>query len=340
MKKHREDVLKLRKEQREAALKEQEAERERREKLQDSCPHTKVRSYACNADGLRLVKIFRFVYDFQYERCIPRVQRKTISCRSEIQDPNDLDGDGIDDVTGRPTDYSRWKFDTHYSTPYDHYSSPYDHYDDYANEYSWRDGYMKADDFHGQKQEKVAGKNLQAQKGGRSEKPEAAPEGGAQPEFGDKLTPEEEQELKGLPEGPSGASGDKFAKAENPGRLEGPESLDMPEAPAPRQMSRKQPDMHRRAEMPAPEEAPMAEGGMDSADSFDGPAMKKSPMMSLAAKKKPAAKTSNNTNDQKIETQSKDQIDKLNQHLGSIESKVQEITAKYEELKKSDQEKD
>lgn len=64
MKKHREEVLELRKKQREATLKEQEAERERREKLQESCPHTKVRSYACNADGLRLVKVYRFVYDF------------------------------------------------------------------------------------------------------------------------------------------------------------------------------------------------------------------------------------------------------------------------------------
>lgn len=64
MQKHREEVLELRKKQREAALKEAEAERERREKLQESCPHTKVRSYACNSDGLRLVKIYRFIYDF------------------------------------------------------------------------------------------------------------------------------------------------------------------------------------------------------------------------------------------------------------------------------------
>lgn len=122
MKKHREEVLELRKKQREALLKEQEAERERREKLQESCPHTKVRSYACNADGLRLVKIYRFQYDFGQNHCVPRVERKTLSCRSGVN-PNDLDGDGLDDVTGMPTDnshhYNRWKYDAHYPSPYD-----------------------------------------------------------------------------------------------------------------------------------------------------------------------------------------------------------------------------
>ena len=80
-KKHREEQLEWRKKQREAAMKEAEAERERREKLQESCPQTKVRSYDCNSDGLRLVKIFRFVYDFEQERCLPKVQKKTMSCR-------------------------------------------------------------------------------------------------------------------------------------------------------------------------------------------------------------------------------------------------------------------
>ena len=64
MKKRQEELKELRKKQREAEEQEAEAERERRQKLQESCPQTKVRSYDCNSDGLRLIKIFRFYYDF------------------------------------------------------------------------------------------------------------------------------------------------------------------------------------------------------------------------------------------------------------------------------------
>ena len=62
--------------------------------------------------------------------------------------------------------------------------------------------------------------------------------------------------------------------------------------------------------------------------------------MSLASAKKPMKKkvaqeqseetisetASPSTQDNKIETKSKEQIDQLNQHLGAIENKVQEIT--------------
>lgn len=44
--------------------------------------------------------------------------------------------------------------------------------------------------------------------------------------------------------------------------------------------------------------------------------------------------------EKKIEKQSKEQIDQLNKHLGAIEGKVSEITKKYEELKKSDENKE
>lgn len=111
---------------------------------------------------------------------MPRVERKTVSCKSEV---HDMDGDGYDDQTGMPTgynDYSKWKY-SHYGMPessgikdhYDHYANHDDYFDsahdDYSNEYSWRDGYMRADDFHGQKHEKVDGKSMQAQ---RNSKPE------------------------------------------------------------------------------------------------------------------------------------------------------------------------
>lgn len=71
-------------------------------------------------------------------------------------------------------DYNRWKYDTHYDTPYDgygyddHYSpfdhyQPYDHYrnnDHYGDYGSSYGGYMHADDFTAQKHEKVQGKNI------------------------------------------------------------------------------------------------------------------------------------------------------------------------------------
>lgn len=172
MKKHREEVLDLRKKQREQALKEYEAEQERREKLQETCPHAKVRSYECNADGFRMVKIFRFVYDYNQERCMPKVQRKTISCRSS--QPTDFDTDGMRYPSDLPnSDYSRWKYDIQDDYPYDltkkldfedyGYGNDYDYgndFDSYRPRYGGRrggyGGYMRADDFTARKHEKVA----------------------------------------------------------------------------------------------------------------------------------------------------------------------------------------
>lgn len=174
MKKHREEVLNLRKKQREQALKEYEAEQERREKLQETCPHAKVRSYECNADGFRLVKIFRFLYDVQQERCVPKVQRKTISCRSA--QPTDFDPEGLRDPFSfqGPSDYSRWKYDVQGDYPFDltkkmdfedyGYGNDYDYglgsdFDSYrprSRGRGWYGGYIRADDFAARKNEKVA----------------------------------------------------------------------------------------------------------------------------------------------------------------------------------------
>lgn len=126
-----------------------------------------------------------------------------MSCKSEQTfNPNDLDGDGYDDVTGAPTHdnhhYNRWKYDSHYDSPYDNYKpydsahsydhyQPYDQYgfddhegfNDHYNDYGYgvygsghgggygygsHGGYMHADDFAAQKKENVQGKNIGAQK--------------------------------------------------------------------------------------------------------------------------------------------------------------------------------
>lgn len=141
LKKRRESELELRKQQREQEMKERELERERRQGLQDSCPEPKIRSYECNSDGLRLVKIFRFHYDFDQDKCVPRVQRKTVACGSFDHSGyggGDMDGDGYDDVTGASTtpEYSRWKFGGSsggYGDSYGGYGGGYkSHADDYA----------------------------------------------------------------------------------------------------------------------------------------------------------------------------------------------------------------
>lgn len=79
-----------------------------------------------------------------------------MSCRSN--NPRDLDGDGYDDVTGMPTsdEYSRWKYDpSHFSrSGYDD-GADYDTYGLDPSIFDGADGYIRADDFHAQKQEKV-----------------------------------------------------------------------------------------------------------------------------------------------------------------------------------------
>lgn len=53
-----------------------------------------------------------------------------------------------------------------------------------------------------------------------------------------------------------------------------------------------------------------------------------------------ANESTTNTAESNVESQSKEQIEQLNKHLGAIEGKVSEITKKYEELKKADENKD
>ena len=105
---------------------------------------------------------------------------------------------------------------------YDHYAPHDDYYDDYAGygDYGWNGGKMHADDFHAKSHEKVDGKNLQAQK---NSKPEVA--------GGEQLTPEEEQELKGMPEGQDKMENDSFDKLAGPDRLEKPEFPERPQRP-------------------------------------------------------------------------------------------------------------
>ena len=45
-----------------------------------SCPPSKVRTYACDEDDKRVIKYFNYVYDFEEEKCVEEVRKKTVKC--------------------------------------------------------------------------------------------------------------------------------------------------------------------------------------------------------------------------------------------------------------------
>lgn len=58
------------------------AEEERHRKLQTSCKSNKVRTYACDEDGYRIVKYFSYKYDFKADQCVELVKKRTVKCES------------------------------------------------------------------------------------------------------------------------------------------------------------------------------------------------------------------------------------------------------------------
>jgi hypothetical protein len=55
-------------------------ESEKRERLLNSCPPSKVRTYACNEDGFRVVKYFNYEYDFKQGQCVESVKEQRSRC--------------------------------------------------------------------------------------------------------------------------------------------------------------------------------------------------------------------------------------------------------------------
>ena len=53
-----------------------------KQEMMRSCPHGKVRSYACH-DGVRVLKQISYHYDFDEEKCVEKSKKKTISCYEE-----------------------------------------------------------------------------------------------------------------------------------------------------------------------------------------------------------------------------------------------------------------
>lgn len=52
----------------------------RKRDLKNSCQPSKVRTYACNDDGYRVIKYFDYVYDFEEDMCVEKVKKRTIKC--------------------------------------------------------------------------------------------------------------------------------------------------------------------------------------------------------------------------------------------------------------------
>lgn len=335
LKKQRAERLELRKQQREAALKEAEEERERRTKLRESCPTPRARTYACNADGLRLIKTYRYDYDFDYNRCVPRVSRRTASCRSEHLDldhhldhhdhdfqhlTRDFDGESIDDLDGLPYSSSAYHSRRYGgSHRFDHPLHYQDHLDDHHfDEHELEDredlaGYGHAPRMH-------ADQFTQHTEGASTRKAGTTGDDKRSQTLGEAVAEEEEQEPKHVPAADS-ETGDEISSA---GRKSAQAS-----------------------------EVATDDAAADSFDEGEGRKMlavvKKSDKKAL---KKPAPahqkthgkKQSTDDAEKQAETKtdskSKDQIEQLNSHLGAIEGKVSEITRKYEELKKADEKKD
>ena len=55
--------------------------------LQNSCQPSKVRTYACNEDGYRIIKYFDYKFDFDEDMCVEKVKKRTVKCTaSESRD--------------------------------------------------------------------------------------------------------------------------------------------------------------------------------------------------------------------------------------------------------------
>lgn len=55
-------------------------EERRRHDLKNSCKPSKVRTYACGEDGFRVIKYFDYKYDFDEDKCLEKVKRRTVKC--------------------------------------------------------------------------------------------------------------------------------------------------------------------------------------------------------------------------------------------------------------------
>jgi len=48
--------------------------------MMDSCEPGRVRTYQCKEDGTRTIKYFKYVYDFDENKCVEKIHKKTEPC--------------------------------------------------------------------------------------------------------------------------------------------------------------------------------------------------------------------------------------------------------------------
>lgn len=71
-------------------------EQERRHQLEQQCKPNRVRTYACDEDGFRVVKYYSYRYDFDQDQCVERVTRRSVRCeRSHPRDAYVDDDEGM-----------------------------------------------------------------------------------------------------------------------------------------------------------------------------------------------------------------------------------------------------
>lgn len=57
----------------------------------DSCKPSKVRTYACNEDGYRIIKYFNYEYDFGVGECQEHTRKKEVKCTDRHVEESDDD---------------------------------------------------------------------------------------------------------------------------------------------------------------------------------------------------------------------------------------------------------
>lgn len=236
--------------------------------------------------------------------------------------PLDLDGDGIDDLDGLPYSssacHNRRSGGSRHYDPYDvgtEVHSGREHGDD-------RDELEEHEDLDGDGRvtRTHADQFAQHKDGASTHKTSTKGDDKRSSALGEAITEEEEQELKHLPAVDSEA-GDE---ASNAGR----KSAQASEAAA---------------EDVVADSVDEREGhkSLASVKKSDKKASKRpAPAHQRAHAKKQSKDDAEKQTEAKIDSNSKEQIEQLSNHLGAIEGKVSEITRKYEELKKADEQKD
>jgi len=84
--------MRLKQDEENRRLKDLQALKRKRD-LKNSCKPSKVRTYACNDDGYRVIKYFDYIYDFDDDMCVEKVKKRTIKCSAYEKEQHDVEED-------------------------------------------------------------------------------------------------------------------------------------------------------------------------------------------------------------------------------------------------------